>query len=113
MTRRDFVSRFLATAAGAAVAHTLDIDRLLWVPGERTIIVPSAPIAGEPLAMWDLVWRNGMRWRLCDGMSPMAGVMMQPVRGGHLVMPSWVQVSGWAQVRFHDASVMVAGAARS
>lgn len=25
---------------GSAVAHTLDIDKLLWVPGQKTIFLP-------------------------------------------------------------------------
>lgn len=41
MNRRDFLSRFLQTAAGAAIAHTLDVDKLLWVAGERTIFIPQ------------------------------------------------------------------------
>jgi hypothetical protein len=40
MNRRDFLSRFLQTAAGAAIVHTLDVDKLLWVAGERTIFLP-------------------------------------------------------------------------
>jgi hypothetical protein len=42
MNRRDFVKRFLATAAGAAVAHTLDLDKMLWVAGERTFFIPPS-----------------------------------------------------------------------
>lgn len=31
----------LKLIASGVVGHTLDIDRLLWVPGEKTIFIPS------------------------------------------------------------------------
>lgn len=40
MNRRDFLKRLMGGAA-AVVAHELDLDRLLWVPGEKTIFLPS------------------------------------------------------------------------
>lgn len=43
MNRREFLTRFLATAAGAAVAHTLDLDKLLWVPGAKRFFLPPEP----------------------------------------------------------------------
>lgn len=43
MNRRDFLARLLSSAAGAAVASTLDLDKLLWVPGEKTIFLPPPP----------------------------------------------------------------------
>lgn len=100
MNRRDFLSRFVATAAGAAVAHTLDLDRLLWVPGERTIFLPSVPVAGEPLAMGDLVWCDGMRWRRCTGEQRIDGVAAHAVWKGRSVGPSTIITQGWAPVRF-------------
>ena len=40
MDRREFFRRAFAVLATTAVAE-LDIERLLWVPGERTIFLPS------------------------------------------------------------------------
>lgn len=39
MNRRDFLRSLLATGV---VAYNLDIDKLLWVQGEKTIFLPSA-----------------------------------------------------------------------
>jgi len=61
-SRRDFLVRFLATAAGAAVAHTLDLDKLLWTPGARTIFVPPLVVRDAHIGIsirfireWDVV----------------------------------------------------------
>lgn len=40
MTRRDALKRLFQTAAGAALVHTIDVDRLLWQPGSRRIFLP-------------------------------------------------------------------------
>lgn len=37
MDRRAFIRAILASS----VAHTLDIDKLLWIPGQKTIFLPS------------------------------------------------------------------------
>jgi hypothetical protein len=39
LTRRDF----LRLIALGVVAQELDIERLLWVPGEKTIFLPTNP----------------------------------------------------------------------
>lgn len=39
--RRQFLKGLLTLAAGSVSAN-IDIDRLLWVPGEKTIFIPSA-----------------------------------------------------------------------
>ena len=39
LTRRDFLQLF----ALGVVGHELDLDRLLWVPGEKTIFLPTNP----------------------------------------------------------------------
>lgn len=39
---------FLRTLAAAAVGAALDPERLLWVPGQKTIFLPSVP-AVQPL----------------------------------------------------------------
>lgn len=41
MNRRNFLARLLAGATGAALAATVDLDKLLWVPGAKTIFLPS------------------------------------------------------------------------
>ena len=41
MERRAFLSALVAGLGGAA-AHTLDLDRLLWVPGRKRIFFPPA-----------------------------------------------------------------------
>lgn len=41
MNRRAFLAWLGGTAAGVAAAHTLDLDKLLWVPGEKTIFLPT------------------------------------------------------------------------
>jgi len=33
--------QFLRTLAAGLVASTVDVDRLLWVPGEKTIFIPA------------------------------------------------------------------------
>lgn len=38
MHRRDFLKFLLSTP----IALTLDVDKLLWVPGEKTIFIPPA-----------------------------------------------------------------------
>jgi hypothetical protein len=42
MNRRSFLSLLGSGALGAA-AHTLDLDKLLWVPGQKTIFLPPLP----------------------------------------------------------------------
>lgn len=40
MNRREFIKSLIAASAVAAV-DTLDIDRLLWVPGQKKIFIPN------------------------------------------------------------------------
>jgi hypothetical protein len=40
LSRRQFLQRTVAGIAGAAVASTLDYERLLWMPADRTIFLP-------------------------------------------------------------------------
>ena len=35
---------FLASMLTAASAMVLDPDKLLWIPGQKTIFIPSAPL---------------------------------------------------------------------
>ena len=41
--RRLFLRWLYGTAAGVAAAPYLDVDRLLWLPGEKTIFLPTLP----------------------------------------------------------------------
>ena len=41
-SRREFLRRLLAGAAGAAIGAELDLERLLWVP-KPIILVPAMP----------------------------------------------------------------------
>lgn len=45
MNRRKFLAWLGGTAAGVALAPILDIDKLLWIPGEKKIFVPAIQIA--------------------------------------------------------------------
>lgn len=55
MNRRRFLSAFLQTAAGAAIAHTLDLDKLLWVAGEKTFFLPTVAAPFDPFFMPEFV----------------------------------------------------------
>jgi hypothetical protein len=46
MNRRAFLHAlgFGTVAAAAAATSVLDLERLLWVPGEKTIFIPTVPI---------------------------------------------------------------------
>jgi len=61
MHRRDFL-RFLLTAP---IAAQLDVEKLLWVPGEKTIFIPEPQItvAGINRATFKL-WRNAQQGEL-------------------------------------------------
>lgn len=53
MDRRKFLAWLGGSVAGtAAVAAGLDLDRILWTPGERTIFLPT-PVALDP---WPTVY---------------------------------------------------------
>ncbi len=45
MDRRRFLHWLTGSAAGVALAPMLDVERLLWVPGARTIWIPPARAA--------------------------------------------------------------------
>lgn len=44
MSRRNFLAALGGTAAGVALAATVDLEHLLWVPGEKTIFIPEPAI---------------------------------------------------------------------
>ncbi len=63
LNRRDFLRRlgFGTVAAAAAASGVLDIERLLWVPGEKTIFVPPpvAPLS-QTFTMGDVFTIDGV-----------------------------------------------------
>ena len=63
MDRRAFLARlgFGTVAAAAAASGVLDLERLLWTPGERTIFLPPAvsPLA-EAFTVGDVFTINGV-----------------------------------------------------
>jgi hypothetical protein len=63
MNRRSFLSSLLAAA-------TLDPERLLWIPGERTIFVPR-----EPIQIW-LFSTSRVHARAASGMMALPGRMI-------------------------------------
>jgi hypothetical protein len=42
MNRRDFFKRTAVVAAGLVVGAELDVEKLLWVPKQKTYFLPSA-----------------------------------------------------------------------
>lgn len=63
MNRRKFLARlgFGTVAAAAAASGVLDVERLLWVPGEKTIFLPPAisPLS-QSLTMGDMFTIEGV-----------------------------------------------------
>lgn len=65
MNRRRFFAWLTGTAAGVALAPTLDVDKLLWEPGAKTILLPTPTtirMVSNPrgisirfLKQWDIV----------------------------------------------------------
>lgn len=54
MDRRSFLRAlgFGTVAAAAASTSVLDLERMLWVPGEKTIILPALTEYGSVTAQW-------------------------------------------------------------
>ena len=51
MNRRAFLRLLALGVAG----HSLDVDRLLWIPGEKTIFLPPVGIDGKGLSYSQIV----------------------------------------------------------
>jgi len=57
MNRRSF---FQALLGGAIAAHEFDIERLLWVPGQKKIVIPAiSPIAARLAELESWHWKTG------------------------------------------------------
>lgn len=50
MKRRDFL-RFLLTTP---LAYELDVEKLLWIPGEKTIFIPSSSLSYDNIILAEL-----------------------------------------------------------
>ncbi len=64
LDRRTFLRRlgFGTVAAAAAATGALDVERLLWVPGEKTIFLPPPPTImalGDTLHVGDIFTIEG------------------------------------------------------
>lgn len=58
MNRRGFIARVLSAVAAGAV---LDVDKLLWVPGAKTILIPKElPLLHPCLQMGDVFTIKGL-----------------------------------------------------
>ncbi len=95
LSRRRFFAWLGGTAAGAVAASTLDLDKLLWVPGERRIFIPTGErvtIAGAiPREYNGEFIRTAPRYELSLGGFAVGAVVQvqfdqawQAVRGVHL-----------------------------
>ncbi len=111
MNRRGFLS----TLSGAAAALAFDPERLLWVPGAKTIFVPAPKRIIKPIGVWNgclitaddiVVGSEGPLERF--GSSVVRTVQLKPdvrifgaddsiLAGGHGRV--WVQVSGSCMVQ--------------
>lgn len=60
-TRRQFLKELLTLAAGSTL---VDVDRLLWVPGEKSIFIPSA--AQIKFLASDKLMLHGMAYHASD-----------------------------------------------
>jgi hypothetical protein len=65
MDRRTFLARLgFGTVSAAAAALTFDVDKLLWVPGEKTMVhlstnpLPFDSLLGDPVFVQQLIRAN-------------------------------------------------------
>lgn len=61
MDRRAFLKVLGGTAAVVAAAPMLDLERLLWVPGEKTIFLPYEGPFGNQIVTVDWITREALR----------------------------------------------------
>lgn len=61
--RRAFLRRlgFGTVAAAAAASDVFDVERLLWVPGEKTLVVPSGLASGHTFVTADWITEEVLR----------------------------------------------------
>lgn len=52
MDRRAFLRRLgFGTVAAAAAVVTFDVEKLLWLPGEKAIVLPAVEVFEAPLVL--------------------------------------------------------------
>jgi len=57
--RRTFLVRLgFGTVSAAAAILTFDVEKLLWVPGERSIFIPAPLAGGNTLITPELITRE-------------------------------------------------------
>lgn len=69
MNRRTFLARFgFGTVAAAAAVLTFDVEKLLWIPGEKTIFIPEEFSTGNTFITPEWVtrevaqyWKNNLK----------------------------------------------------
>ena len=65
LSRRHFLTLIGAAGAGAALVPELDLDRLLWVPGQKTIFLPpavvDASLDGHQFVTVDWITREALK----------------------------------------------------
>lgn len=71
MTRRDL---FKVLGYGAVGALMLDPEKLLWVPGEKTIFLPSITVVEEPELIAS-IWQLTIRLNDMNEMAAMNGFL--------------------------------------
>ncbi len=84
--RRDFLR---ALVGAGAVAATCDAEKLLWVSGEKTIIIPPAPQIVSPL-----IEPLGIEFR-CNADTYIQPAVDRMAQNIELQAAIWVQQSGW------------------
>jgi len=112
MNRRGFLGGLI----GAASAMVLDPEKLLWVPGSRTIFTPKAVVAPPP--------RTIIGIRLDSGMPVYSDQLLSGICNPEIrhwddksflkvaVMgdpgSTWIQIRGKCEMRFSDYSPSLA-----
>lgn len=61
LSRRGFLKLLGSGVLGAAALATLDVDKLLWVPGERTIFLPALEPVTMSVETMDWLTRRAMQ----------------------------------------------------
>ncbi len=111
MNRRGFLGGLI----GAASAMVLDPEKLLWVPGAKTIFIPK-PIAAPPPYIVGIRLDSGMpvfsdqlMYGVCNPKEAKwdeRTFLKVAVKGD--AGSTWLQVRGHAQVSFADYSPSIA-----
>ncbi len=79
MNRRSFIARVLSAAAAGMV---LDVDKLLWVPGAKSILLPpeTVPFLLPKLQIGDLITLRGIEQQFIVGCDPFSDHQLTRLR---------------------------------